>query len=264
MSRFDLKHDNILEQNPPPSGEHEKRIRFFAKALAYGALADKWTPYFVIEQSTTGQDWIAEGHVNYNDRLNKYLHDVWGGQQPQASFLDSFGYLERQADRSRSNISSTHYKLTPHAYALLEKPAILPRVFISYCHKTSSAFALMLEYRLEADGIPVFVDRSIRSGGAWKPQLKAAVQSCQFFVCLITPEAIRSKAVQDEIQWAENQMGIPIWQPGFDHKTELVDCPQWLKEFVENNHAIRVLEESAEAYHNAVEKLRHDLGFASI
>jgi hypothetical protein len=263
VSMTNSNEENLLEQDPPPG--HKERIEFLAKALAYGALGDQWSPRFKViplnpsrDRVRTGESWEASGDPIYHDRLKEYLRNKWDSQQPQAAFLESFEYL-RGVHREGDTI---HYMITPKAYALLEQPAIPPKVFISYSRETSSAFALMLEYRLQAEGIPVFIDRSIPSGDDWHAHLQTTVQNCQYFVCLITKAALRSEVVRKEIQWAERRKRIPIWQPGFTSDAEIENYPDWLGEFVEGKQAIRVLEESAEAYHNAVEKLLNALGFA--
>ncbi len=252
--------ENLLEQDPPPAGAPRERIEFLARALAYGALADQWPSKFKVAplnpspgEVRTDESW----EVPKPNRLKAYLKDKWASCQPQAAFLESFEYI-REVHREGDAI---HYLITPKAYALLDRPTVPPKVFISYSHETSSAFALMLEYRLQAAGIPVFLDRSIPSGDDWHNRLETTVQNCQYFVCLITPAALASKFVQKEIRWAEGRLRIPIWQPGFIPDAEL-EGPDWLVEFVKGKQAIRVLEESAEAYHNAVEKLLNELGFA--
>jgi len=239
-----------------------ERIGFFAKALAYGALADLWPPTFKVialnsdpNRIRTNESWEVGGKPN---RLKEYLKARWDSQHPQAGLLESFEYLRRLGGEDRE----IKYILTPKAYALLERPTVPPKVFISYCHKTSSAFALMLEYRLEAMGIPVFIDRSIPSGDDWHERLQKTVENCEYFVCLITTQALKSEFVQREIMWAAGQHRILIWQPSFDSNATVESCPEWLDKFVKGKQAIRIPEESTEAYHNAVEKLLNELGFA--
>lgn len=253
--------EDLLQIEPPPSGEHRRRIHFIAKVLAYGALSGQWSPHLRVTplNDPGGESWQSLGRVDYHERLSDYLAHRWNKQQPQAAFLESFGYLERK----RTPGTSVDYIVTEKAFALLETPAGPPKVFISYHHKTSSAFAMMLEYRLEAKGIPVFIDRSIPKGDAWHVLLKAKVQQCQYFVCLICDEALGSLHVQKEIEWAENQIRIPIWHPNFRYDIPNPDHPKWLQEFVTGKQAICVLQESAEAYHDAAEKLLNALGYSS-
>lgn len=261
--------ENLLEKDPPPGGKHLERIHFLAKVLAYGALTNQWSPRFSVRPKEAndirriiGENWETSGLSDYNKRLDHYLNEKWGYQLPLASLLESLRYLERQ-ETVGGPLGRTYYILTPQAYALLERPKIPPKVFISYCHKTSSAFAMAIEYRLQALQIPVFIDRSIPKGDDWHNRLKTTVQSCQYFVCLITEEALESEFVRSEIQWAEEQRRIPIWHPGFGYdKDKKKSHPIWLREFVESKQAIRVFEESSEAYHDAIEKLLNELGFA--
>ncbi|MBN1681104.1 MAG: toll/interleukin-1 receptor domain-containing protein [Anaerolineae bacterium] len=260
--------EDLLKIDPPSSENHEERIHFLAKVLAHGTLTDQWSPKFGItpredpeNRQFVGENWGSLGHTNYSKRLHQYLKTKWEFLQPQASFLESLGYLQRIGTQGAFPHERTFYILTSQAYDLLQQPVIPPKVFISYCHETSSAFAMMIEYRLQVKQIPVFIDRSIPKGDPWHERLKNTVQSCPFFVCLITKEALESKYVRSEIQWAEKQRRIPIWHPGFKYCKE-PEHPDWLQEFVESKQAIRVLEESAESYHDVVEKLLNELGFA--
>jgi hypothetical protein len=260
--------DNLLEYSPPPSGKHRERILFFAKVLAYGVITDQWSPRFRIgrvedayTRQTSEESWSAVGHSNYEQRLRDYLNNTWHDQQPQAAFLESFGFLEQVNEDKYARI----YMLTPNAYELLNEPLHSINVFISYCHSTSSAFALALEYRLEARGVQAFIDRSIPRGDDWHERLHTTVEQSQVFVCLITKEALESRYIQNEIQWAAKNRRIPIWQPGFIYDNEQKQKhPEWLRQFVESKQAIRLLEESAESYHDATEKFLNELGFVIV
>jgi hypothetical protein len=269
---------DILSIDPPPSNQRD-RIVFLARALAYGVISDKWSPYIsarpfyrsnppdeegYYSQSLVGEYWSCPGNSTYEQRLQEYLKAHWGDmQQPQAVFLEAMGYFEQRPELQASVIPDTnYYLLTSKAFALLEQPATPPSIFISYSRRKSSAFGLLIVARLQAKGMPnPFIDMVIEPGEAWHAHLQRIIQQSQYFVCLIAEGTLDSPHVQEEIQWAEaaGLTMIPVWQPDFTGKGNF---PEHVARMIQERNAIRVTEESAEAYNSAVIKLLNRLGYA--
>ena len=247
---------NLLEINPfEHTRNHHERLIFLARVLAWGVINNQWSPDILIERYMSGlEEWMGLGGKDYAGNLTNYLAEQWADQLPDPSFLELLGYLEKTGD--------TTYRITAKALDLLEAPPTPPSVFISYSRQNSSAFALMLEYRLEAKGISAFVDRSIPAGDDWHHHLKTTVENCQFFICLIDFGTLASKYVQEEILWADGNIRIPVLHPDYKFREETDDLPDWLDDFVNGTQVIKVVEESAKGYHNAVEELINRLGFA--
>jgi len=152
------------------------------------------------------------------------------------------------------------FVLTEKAYNLLERPIVPPSVFIAYGTKESSAFGLACEYRLRSENIPVFIDRSIMPGEVWDPHLEETIKNSKVMVCLLAKTTIkRSDYIRKEIGLARDNglRFIPIWQVGFNLND---DCTDELRPYVGANQAIKVTDENAASYHNAIEALVNALG----
>ncbi|MHB8575591.1 MAG: toll/interleukin-1 receptor domain-containing protein [Dehalococcoidia bacterium] len=85
-------------------------------------------------------------------------------------------------------------------------------VFLSYS-STDRARALALSDRLEAAGIPVWIDRSaILSGSSWSAEIVDGIAGCAVLVMLCSAAAYRSPNVQRELNLAveENRPLLPL------------------------------------------------------
>ncbi len=269
-----LPHDDeLLHKEPPLMGKQKERIQFLARVLAHGAIMDYWTPHVSVEPMYAssepdsaggvsswliGERWSSQGHPNYDTRLNSYLEKVWGYLQPQASFLEAFGYL---ASRGNRTIAPAHhmpreisdYIITPKAFALLDIP-LEHRVFVSYRRSESSAFALLLYDRLRSAGFDVFVDkRNIEPGEIWLKRLKDAIVATDVFICLVGKTTLDSENVMIEIKWAlDNEIpAIPIWHNRFRY--EEGTYPEF-HDFLKDTNAI-IVDEDVLSYDNAIIQL---------
>jgi hypothetical protein len=90
---------------------------------------------------------------------------------------------------------------------------------------------------------------------------------------LLAPQNAISKAtlaspyVQKEIRWAwqANRACIPFWHPGFKFaKDNIPNYEDFFDEYLNTKNAIRVHEESAEGYHDAINKLLNKLGHTEL
>lgn len=245
---------NPLELNAPT--DPIDRLRHFARDLAYGALTKRWPSeirlWFGEKVQFAGQDGSEE--------LTQLGAEKYSGDMPDFSLLQIMGYLAIVPEGNRI----AYLKLTQKAFDLLEEPPAPPSVFISYGRKQSSAFGLLIESRLSQVGVRPFIDRSIDPGDAWHHHLTQMVKGSTVVVALLAPGTLNSPYVREELQWAVEgqQRAIPIWHGGFTYTPgEIAGIPDWLETFITSKHAIRVIEESAEAYHDAVEKLINRLGY---
>ena len=81
-----------------------------------------------------------------------------------------------------------------------EIPAI--RVFISYSHHDKT-FARKLAGVLEGRGMKVWWDYdSLKGGQDWQKELELGIKQCDFFLVILTPEAVDSEWVGNEITYA--------------------------------------------------------------
>jgi formylglycine-generating enzyme required for sulfatase activity len=83
------------------------------------------------------------------------------------------------------------------------------QIFISYSRKDAEKVDDLIT-RLEADGYSVWVDREgIRGGDQWRQKIVKAIDNCQTFLCVLTPNSVISNNVRKELDIAEESK-IPI------------------------------------------------------
>lgn len=86
------------------------------------------------------------------------------------------------------------------------------RIFISYA-RSDAAFVLRLAQRLRADGRSVWIDQlDIPKGARWDEEIGKALESCSCQLVVLSPAAIGSQNVMDEVSFAldERKTVIPI------------------------------------------------------
>ncbi len=123
------------------------------------------------------------------------------------------------------------------------------RAFLSYAHRYGpwvEAFQQNLEACLRhcgAESHEVFLDTvDLGSGRSWVGQLQDAISRSDHFILVVTPEALASPRVLDEVDGYIASR--PDWGTGQTHLVRLVDCPlpaffkkmQWV-DFTEHDEA---------------------------
>jgi hypothetical protein len=87
------------------------------------------------------------------------------------------------------------------------------KAFLSYAHNDLD-FALKVSADLRASGASIWVDRlDIRGGQRWDEAIEDALENCSRVLVILSPSAISSPHVKDEINYALNEGKeiIPIW-----------------------------------------------------
>jgi hypothetical protein len=87
-----------------------------------------------------------------------------------------------------------------------------PYIFVSYAHKDSDrVFPIISEFHKA--GFPIWYDEGIDPGNEWSEEIENKVLNCSLFIVLISPAAVESKNVRQEIKLAlsENKPFIHIW-----------------------------------------------------
>ncbi|HEX2908776.1 MAG TPA: toll/interleukin-1 receptor domain-containing protein [Phototrophicaceae bacterium] len=229
-----------LPQNPMT------RIRILAKELAEGAVGQIWdTALFRVYRSEA---------TPISEALSTYLEKRWNNNFPPTYLLVSNGYLV--------GIDELHLlRVDKPAFDLLEE-AEPTNIFISYKRTESSAFALLVLARLKAAGLEPFLDLALVPGEDWEQGLKNRIGQYDYLIALLGKETLKSEVVLKEIQWAlaAGVSLIPVWHNGFKYQASDWNLPPEVETALSQRHTIRVLEESALAYNNAIVELLNRFG----
>jgi hypothetical protein len=246
-------------QRPLPKAP-AARARTLAKELAEGTLEQLWWADFVVAPwDAIDPEKESVVLIPRNEQMQAYLLSRWGSYRdvPNWHILHSLGYLTT----TESNRFTATYLMAKAAFDLVEETESSD-VFISYRRKDSSAFALLVLARLKAAGINGFLDMTIQPGDNWQDHLKAQIQKRDYFVILLGPESLQSPEVIREMEWAleANVQIIPIWHGGFIYASGKTAVPDRIDHLLRATHTIRVLEESALGYNNAIVELLNRFG----
>lgn len=87
-----------------------------------------------------------------------------------------------------------------------------PKFFFSYAREDSE-FVLKLARELRKTGATLWLDRlDIRGGQRWDETVQAALKSCQGMLAVLSPHAVASSNVMDEVSYAleEQKHLIPV------------------------------------------------------
>jgi hypothetical protein len=87
-----------------------------------------------------------------------------------------------------------------------------PYVFVSYV-SSDRHLVLPIVERLQAAGVPVWIDFiSIPPGANYGLEISKAIQACSALVLAITPSALQSRNVKQEIQlgWKHHRPYLPL------------------------------------------------------
>lgn len=283
---------SILEEEPPSTDDFVNRVKFCAKALAYGAVNDLWISLFVVRQDRLRQPERGA----YTKRFNQYfygqlkkIHDeneeplfkeyYWKGKIPHISFLEAFGYVTKiEKERYESEYfkdggmmqiklggNSVVYQLTIKAYDLLKIPNETPKIFISYRRGVSTVLGLLVEARLRAlsDKLNPYIDKFLEAGKPWEDQLKKRIEDCSTFISLVGSKDSFSENVMNEIRWAKEagKPVISIWHGELDKVNIDLCSDDELAEYLGKHHAILVKGKEAIDYETAITLLENELHY---
>lgn len=239
-----------IQRRPLPKPPME-RVRALARELAEGAAEALWG--VTLQHEPCAVEQLKSPHFA-SDALNRYLERRWRNQSPPWSLLKMMGFVE---------IYEGEVEISASAFALLDgaPPA---SAFISYRRKDSSAFALLTLDRLRAVGVNAYVDMALRPGSLWRERIREEIQTRETLVLLVGIETLTSDMVRQEIVWAlDADVNIlPIWHNGFVYEPGKPPLPTKIDYVLTHMHTIRVLEESALAYHTALTELAAYFGQA--
>jgi TIR domain len=223
------------------------RVRTLAKELAEGASEELW--------SSVPYRFFRDQVFPMSEPVGTYMERRWGGQQPGAHLLIANGYLQQTPE------NPALYSLTKAAFDLIEE--IEPsRIFISYKRSESSAFALLVLARLKMAGFEPFLDLALQPGDDWERGLRERIQGYEYLVALLGQETLKSEVCLKEISWAiESGLNIiPVWHNGFSYRSGEWDVSLNVDKALSKTHTIRVIEESALGYNNALVELLNRFG----
>jgi hypothetical protein len=103
------------------------------------------------------------------------------------------------------------------------------RVFISYARNDGKEFANNLRARLEAEGIPIWQDRTGMEGGRdWWLQIVEALNHVEFMVLVMTPAALQSTMVRREWRYARQQ-GVCVYPVQAALQLDFSQLPRWMR-----------------------------------
>lgn len=244
-------------QRPIPQNKIAQ-VRTLAKELAEGATEGLWETTFSAWHNDRDQGEIGLRFQPDFDTLLRYFQTRWQATPaPNLPLLVTNTYLTaEQHDRFR-----TYFTITRSAFDLIDEvePA---RIFISYKRSESSAFALLVLARLKAEGLEPFLDMAIEPGQKWQEHLEERIRHSDYFILLLGPSTLHSTVTRQEIVWALQSpcVLIPIWHNGFRYQSGEWNLPVEMDAALQNTHTIRVLEESALAYNNAIVELLNRFG----
>lgn len=232
------------------------RVRTLAKELAEGATEELWGTTITIYYGREGED-TDKIFSNRNENLDAYFVARWQRKPPWMSLLEKNGYLTI-TQQSRFGVDMD---ITKAAFDLLEE--VEPSTaFISYRRADSSALALLVLARMKAEGLDAFLDLSITPGDNWHTHIKEQVQKRDYLILLLGQDTLSSDVVKQEIEWALDSGAtiIPLWHNHFKYDGNHWNLSPRVHNLLSNTHTIRVLEESALAYNNAIVELLNRFG----
>ena len=103
--------------------------------------------------------------------------------------------------------------MVKHEFEIFVEDVKTQKVFISYSHE-DKAFAKKLAQELENKGNRVWWDYSALKGGQdWQNEIQKAINECDYFLVILTPQAVISDWVGNEITLAiqKNKKIIPLY-----------------------------------------------------
>lgn len=229
-----------VKQRPLPTNPMA-RVRTLAKELAEGAASGVWP-----------SDLNGFRGAIHDEEVQQYVAQRWSGESPHLSLLVMNDYLRWEGNTTF---------ITKAAFELLDE-AEPANIFISYKRSESSAFALLVLARLKMAGLEPFLDLALVPGEDWESGLRERIRKYDYLVALLGKETLRSEVCGKEIQWAleAGVKIIPVWHNGFVYNSADWTLPAEVETALQKTHTIRVIEESALGYNNAIVELLNRFG----
>jgi len=221
-----------------------------------GEIAPHTSRAEVIERATS---------ILTDDGLFVRYFNKWIGQISDLELFAVLGYVTRKEHPKEEGYTpKVDWTLTEKAFALLERPATEPEIFISYNRRYSTTFALYLEARLRVAGnTAVFIDKSLEPGSDWRETLRERIAQSRYVVVLIDGGTFDSRNVLDEVEWALDTGAtvIPLLhhrdETGGPSKSDLAGYG------LGHLHAIQASDRTAKGYESAANELLNFLGYAT-
>jgi hypothetical protein len=254
---FERFMERILQRTPPHHESPVAQVRTLAREIAEGAYYGMWGPSFVEFRPTyqgKNQTRVYDNKGNFiSTEITLYLYKRWNGNYPNLELLEINNYIR---------IRNDGFEIKKSAFDLVRDPEKIS-AFISYHRPESSALALLVRARLKAAGLgDTFLDMNIPGGDDLEEHIKTEIEKRKDFILLIGKNTLSSIYVLEEIRLARlgTKRIIPIWHNEYEHKTGELGLEAEIDEYISKNNAIRVLEESALGYENAIIQLLNQFG----
>ncbi|NOZ20013.1 MAG: toll/interleukin-1 receptor domain-containing protein [Planctomycetes bacterium] len=130
-----------------------------------------------------------------------------------------------------------------------------PYLFVSYAHKDAAAVYPELKW-MHGHGYRVWYDEGIDPGNEWPEEIAKALHGCSMFLVFISPRAVVSKNVRNEINYAINHD-----KPFLAVYLEETELPRGLELRMGDIQAIVKYRMPEDRYHRQLQRsLPHDLG----
>lgn len=121
--------------------------------------------------------------------------------------------------------------------ALTVESDLLPQkrydVFISYHRETGADVARCIEFWLRSKDISCFIDVQAIGPGLWRKHISNAIKNSEYFLIVVTKDALKSKNVRDEIEEARNNLKVekivPLMIDTDNGNRVPIEC-EWLNE----------------------------------
>ena len=245
------------------------RVRTLARELAEGVTEGLWEQSFMFfrhqKAETEYLEYAGERAdpetllLSESPNMRSYFKQRWNAPIEFIEFdlLEINGYM---IVKPQSGFE-VQFDITKPAFDLIEE--VLPTtIFISYRRKDSSALALLVLKSLKEAGLSAFLDMTIKPGDDWHAYIRKQIEAHDFFILLIGKETLGSKVVREEIAWAKAAGAtiLPVWHNGFVYSSSDWNLLPEIDHVLGTTHTIRVLEESALAYNNAIVELLNRFG----
>jgi len=144
-------------------------------------------------------------------------------------FIGALGPVRRVEEIEAFRNAKEKFGLCPVTWRLARRYLEMPplpvgrrdQVFISYCHADKQWMEDLMTHlrpRVSADRLSVWVDTKIKSGQAWLPEIRDALDRAGVAVLLVTPSYVDSQFIREEelarLLKAYQERGLPLlWIP---------------------------------------------------